>query len=67
MHKNFSSRSIDINVKGEQNDFPAYELVIGHKAVYRYDPSYYGYKGPGFRNLWKSRQFSETEWIRLSD
>lgn len=67
LYKNLSNKAINVNIKGKHNDFPAYKLVIGHRTVYTHNPSDYGYTGPGFRNLWKSRSFNKTEWIRLKD
>lgn len=67
LHKNLSSKSIDINIKGTHNDFPAYELVINDKVVHTYNPSDYGHSGPGLINLNTSRSFYTTEQIRLND
>ncbi|MCD8440864.1 hypothetical protein [Tenacibaculum finnmarkense] len=67
LFKNLSSKSIDVQVKGWHNDFPAYELIIDDRAVYTHNPSDYGYTGPGFGNLTKSRDFQRTHTIYLND
>jgi len=67
IYKNYSSKSIQVNVKGFHNDFPAYELIIGNRIVYSHNPSDYCYTGPSFANLWKSRSFNKTEWIPLDN
>ncbi|CAA0164114.1 hypothetical protein NACSLCCMFF_140002 [Tenacibaculum maritimum] len=67
LFKNLSNKSINIEVKGWHNDFPAYELIIADRVVYTHNPSDYGYTGPGFGNLTKSRDFYKTNTISLND
>lgn len=67
LFKNLSNKSIDVQIKGWHNDFPAYELIIDDNVVYTHNPSDYGYTGPGFGNLTKSRDFYKTHTISLND
>lgn len=67
LHKNLSNKSINININGWHNDFPAYELIIGHRVIYKHNPSRFGHTGPNPFNLSQKRDFSATEWIRLDD
>jgi predicted RNA-binding protein Jag len=57
-----NGNSVEITVKGEHNDFPAYELIIDNKVIYNYNPSNFGYNsGPNPYNLaWASTRFSRT-------
>lgn len=67
LHKNLSSKSIDIDVKGTHNDFPAYELVINNKVVYSHNPSDYGHSGPSLINLNTNKSFHTMEKMRLNN
>ena len=57
-----NGNSVEITVKGEHNDFPAYELIIDNKIIYNYNPSNFGYNsGPNPYNLvLASTKFSRT-------
>lgn len=67
VYKHLSHRQIAVYISGEHNDFPTYELIVGHRVAYTYNPSNFGYTGPSYGNLNKSRRFHATEWIRLQD
>ncbi len=67
LHKSLSRKSIDVNISGKHNNFPAYELIIGHRVVYSHNPANYGYSGPGLINLNTNKNFHATEWVRLND
>jgi hypothetical protein len=67
LHKNLSRGSIDMNINGWHNDFPAYELIVRDRVIYSYNPADYGHTGPNPNNLSKSRNFNKTESICLSD
>ena len=70
LYKNLGSvgcGSIDISVGGEHNMFPAYELLIGDRIAYTHNPSDYGYTGPSYGGLWKSKSFCAMDAIRLRD
>ncbi|CAA0149633.1 hypothetical protein ACE1MK_15320 [Tenacibaculum maritimum] len=64
LYKNLNGKSININISGKHNNFPAYELIIGHRVAYSYNPANYGYSGPGMINLNTNRNFDVTERIR---
>lgn len=53
---------IYIDIEGEHDMFPAYELLINEQVAYPYDPIKHGEKGPG-RNLCKSKYFSAHKLI----
>jgi len=67
LFKNLSNKSIDVLIKGWHNDFPAYELIVANEVIYTHNPSDYGYTGPGFGNLTKSRDFYKIYSISLDD
>ncbi|MFM2375944.1 MAG: hypothetical protein RLZZ165_1041, partial [Bacteroidota bacterium] len=58
--------NIEITMEGEHNDFPAYELIIGKRIVYNYDPSKHGYNGPTPYNLgMASTKFRALDWVKI--
>lgn len=61
-HK-ISNNRVNVTVRGQHNNFPAYELIIGRRTAYRYNPSDHGHTGPDIGNLTKSRRFQATEWV----
>ncbi|MET4080468.1 hypothetical protein ABIB40_000408 [Pedobacter sp. UYP30] len=64
LYRNSKGKSVIVNVKGWHNYFPAFELVFWDKVVYKYNPSAYGYSGPTFSDLTKSKNFSFTEFVK---
>lgn len=67
LYKNLASKAIDMDISGWHNKFPAYELVVGNKILYKYNPADYGFTGPSIVNLNESKTFAVRQWIRLSD
>lgn len=66
--KNLRNKSIHITVNGWHNDFPAYELIIGDRIAYNYNPANHGYSGPTPYNLgFATTSFIKTEFISLND
>lgn len=64
--KNVAGSSVDISVSGWHNHFPAYELLINNKVSFNYDPSIYGYTGPGLINLNRSKNFNASEYLPVT-
>ncbi len=66
VHKNLREGSVDLNIFGVHDYFPAYELIVRNRKIYSHNPSDYGHTGPGLINLNLRRNFRITESIRLS-
>lgn len=62
-HKSHENNRVNMAIGGWHNDFPAYELIINDKVKYTHNPSDYGYTGPNYNNLSKSKKFTLYEWL----
>lgn len=65
--KHLVNKCIEVTVRGSHNRFPAYELILGQKVLYHYNPADYGHTGPNPINLNTSKDFFATTWINLAD
>lgn len=63
--KSHDNRSVGCTVQGWHNGFPAYELLINNKRIYKYNPADMGYSGPNVYNLSLIRkEFYASKWFK---